>query len=222
MTVTILFGGCGKAIPASENVEVVENAEEAFGESNNEPKNETQSERDDEQITQEINTNEITSISIDFDYMRMSGKASNQIALWIEDEVGTIVKTLLVTDFTAARRGYENREDALNHWVDSAKPAYLSDGEIDAISSATPQEGTQHFKWDLTDENGQRVPDGRYYIRLEGTLYWSSNVVYTGMVDLKDAVPGELEITTKRSEPDNTGNETMLQNVRMKAEGITE
>lgn len=161
-------------------------------------------------------TNTIAGVSIDFDYMRMSGKASNQIALWIEDEGGEIIKTIFVTDFTASRRGYENREDALRHWVASANPGELTDSEIDAISSATPQTGTQHFVWDLTDDNGQRVPDGRYYIRLEGTLYWSSNVLYTGMIDLNDTAPGELEIKTERSEPDNTDNEAMLQNVRMR------
>lgn len=165
----------------------------------------------------EINENVIAGVSIDFEYMRMSGKASNQLALWIEDENGKIVKTLLVTDFTAGRRGYENREDALNHWVDAAEPGNMSDVEIDAVSSATPQAGTQHYSWDLTDENGQRVSDGRYYIRLEGTLYWSSNVLYTGMVDLNDTAPGELEITAERSEPENTDNETMIQNVRMSA-----
>lgn len=165
----------------------------------------------------EINENVIAGVSIDFEYMRMSGKASNQLALWVEDENGKIVKTILVTDFTAGRRGYENREDALNHWVDAAEPGNMSDEEIDAISSATPQAGKQHYSWDLTDENGQRVPDGRYYIRLEGTLYWRSNVLYTGIVDLNNTASGELEVTAERSEPENTDNETMIQNVRMSA-----
>ena len=164
-----------------------------------------------------INKNSIAGVSIDFEYLRMSGKASNQVAVWVEDENGKLVKTLLVTDFTAGRRGYETREDALNHWVAAAEPGEMSDGEIDAVSSATPQTGTQHCSWDLTDENGQRVPDGRYCIRLEGTLYWSSNVLYTGMIDLKETAPGELEITIERSEPDNTVNEAMIQNVRMSA-----
>ena len=37
------------------------------------------------------------------------------------------------------------------------------------------------------------------------------------MIDLKDTAPGDLEITTERSEPDNRDNETMIQNVRMSA-----
>ena len=34
-------------------------------------------------------------------------------------------------------------------------------------------------------------------------------MLYTGMVDLKDIDPGELEITAERSDPDNKDNETM-------------
>ena len=37
------------------------------------------------------------------------------------------------------------------------------------------------------------------------------------MIDLKDTDPGDLEITTERSEPENRDNETMIQNVRMSA-----
>ncbi len=213
----LLLGGCGDSPAASEDAEIKVAAQESSMENEMEAEITEGSEETASEPVSEINENVIAGVSIDFEYMRMSGKASNQLALWIEDENGKIVKTLLVTDFTAGRRGYENREDALNHWVDAAEPGNMSDVEIDAVSSATPQAGTQHYSWDLTDENGQRVSDGRYYIRLEGTLYWSSNVLYTGMVDLNDTAPGELEITAERSEPENTDNETMIQNVRMSA-----
>lgn len=161
--------------------------------------------------------NVISGVSIEFDYSRMSGKASNQIALWVEDETGSLIKTLFATDFTAARRGYRSREDALRAWVLAAGPEGMSDVELDAISSATPASGTQHFEWDLTDMDGQSVPAGKYFIKLEGTLYWSSNVLYTCMIDIGSTKPGELEVHLVRSEPDNTDNETMIQNVRMNA-----
>ena len=210
-----LLGGCSDSPSASEDAEIKVAAQDSSTEKEMEAEITESSEETASEPASEINENVIAGVSIDFEYIRMSGKASNQLALWVEDENGKIVKTILVTDFTAGRRGYENREDALNHWADAAEPGNMSDEEIDAVSSATPQAGTQHYIWDLTDENGQRVPDGRYYIRLEGTLYWSSNVLYTGMVDLNDIAPGELEITAERSEPDNTDNETMIQNVRM-------
>ena len=160
---------------------------------------------------------DINKIEISFDYARMSTHASNQIAVWVEDESGQLIKTIYVSDFTAARRGYVNREDALNHWVLVADPAAMSDDEIDVISSATPQTGNIRFEWELTDEAGNQVPDGRYFIKAEGTLYWSSNVLYTGEIAIPGAVPGEIEVIMERSEPENADNEDMMQNVRMEA-----
>ena len=154
-------------------------------------------------------------VSIDFDYKSMSGFASNQIALWVENENGEIVKTIFVTDFTAGHRGYKKREQSLNHWVGIAKPAQMSDKELDAISSATPKSGTQHFTWDLTDSQDKEVPAGKYFIKLEGTLFAGSNAVYTGTIDTGKAAPGPIEVVLERSEPDNPKNATMLQNVQM-------
>ena len=145
----------------------------------------------------------------------MSGFASNQIALWVENDNGEIVKTIFVTDFTASHRGYKKREQSLNHWVSIAKPDKMSDKELDAISSATPKSGTMHFSWDLTDSHGKKVPAGKYFIKLEGTLFAGSNAVYTGSIDTGKATPGPIEVVLERSEPDNPKNATMLQNVRM-------
>ena len=40
-------------------------------------------------------------------------------------------------------------------------------------------------------------------------------MVYTGVFSAEEAGEGELELLTERSEPDNTDNEKMIQNVRM-------
>ena len=154
-------------------------------------------------------------VDVDFEYKAMSGFASNQFALWVENDNGDVVKTLFVTDFTGVKRGYKKRDQSLNHWVFSAKPAYLSDDELDAISGATPKTGSQHFTWNLTDDDGNKVPSGKYYIILEGTLYQGSNVLYIGTVDLDKPDQGELEVKMERSEPANNKNATMLQNVKM-------
>ena len=145
----------------------------------------------------------------------MSGFASNQIALWVENDNGKIVRTIFVTDFTASHRGYKKREQSLNHWVSIAMPAQMTDKELDAISSATPKSGTQHFTWNLTDSHGKKVPAGKYLIKLEGTLYAGSNAVYTGTIDTGKAAPDPIEVLLERSEPATTKNETMLQNVQM-------
>ena len=123
-------------------------------------------------------------VEVDFDYNAMSGFASNQFALWVENESGDVVNTLFATNFTATKRGYKKREQALNHWVADAKPDQMSDSDLDAISGATPKSGTQHFTWDCTDSQGKKVPAGKYLIKLEATLFADSNAVYTGAVDL--------------------------------------
>ena len=153
-------------------------------------------------------------VDVDFEYKAMSGFASNQFALWVENGDGDFVKTIFATDFTAAKRGYKKREQSLNNWVSIAKPDKMTDAEIDAISGATPKSGAQHFTWDLTDGQGKKVPAGKYFVKLEGTLYAGSNMVYTGTVDL--ATPGTIEVKMERSEPANNKNATMLQNVKMK------
>jgi hypothetical protein len=154
-------------------------------------------------------------VEVDFDYKAMSGFASNQFALWVENADSEVVKTLFVTDFTGVKRGYKKREQSLNNWVAVAKPVQMSDAEIDAISGATPKSGVQHFVWDLTDKAGKKVPAGKYFIKLEGTLYQGSNAVYTGAIDTGKTVPGPIEVVLERSEPATTKNETMLQNVKM-------
>ena len=166
--------------------------------------------------TEELTASEtIEKVVISFDFTRMSTHASNQFAVWVEDADGNMVKTLFVPDFTAARRGYRLREDAVPSWVSAADPNAMTDQEIDAISSATPMAGTQTYSWDLTDVVGNPVPDGVYRIMVEGTLYWSSTVLYTAELDTATAAAGDLPVTELRSEPDSKENEGMIHSVHV-------
>lgn len=157
----------------------------------------------------------ISGVDISFDYQRISGWASNQIALWAEDRSGRAVRTLYVSDFTGARRGYEKRPDSLKSWVAAANPQKMTDDSIDAVSGATPKEGRQAFFWDLRDDSGAALPAGTYRICLEGTLRWSSSVVFCSEIDLNAARPGALPVSEKRSEPGNNDGSGMLGNVTM-------
>ena len=156
-------------------------------------------------------------VQVTFDVQRMPTAASNQIALWVEDADGRVVRTVYASSFTAARRGYERRADSLRHWVAAARPDAMTDTQIDAVSSATLAPGHAKFFWDLKDDDGQEVPAGRYKLYLEGTLYWSSNILYTAELDTREAADGALSVTSERSEPENPENEDMLQNVTMQA-----
>lgn len=160
-------------------------------------------------------TENITGVEVSFEFSRMSTPASNQVAVWVEDASGNVIRIIYVSDFSGARRGYLKRKDAVSHWVAAAKPDTLSDEQIDAVSGASLQDGIQSFVWDLTDDEGNTVPAGIYTVKLEGTLFWSSSVVYTGIVDIQNDKSGEIEVIEERSEPDNTENEEMIQNVKM-------
>ncbi len=117
-------------------------------------------------------------LEISFKFHR-GGIASSQYAIWIEDETGRLVRTLYATSFTV-KGGYGYREDAIPVWVAKAKPKTMSYSEVDAVTGATPQNGSLVYVWDGTDENGNTVPVGKYRFFVEGTLYWKSRVIYFG------------------------------------------
>ena len=159
---------------------------------------------------------EYSGIEIAFTYQRGTTIASNQLAVWIEDEEGTMVKTLLVTDFTAGRRGYRNRTMSLPVWVASADPESMTNQEIDALSAATPRPGELVYVWDFTNEAGEKVPEGIYTIHVEGTFYWESDVLYTAVIDTAQ-VAEEIAVKIERTAPDTHENENMITEVTVKA-----
>jgi hypothetical protein len=122
-------------------------------------------------------------VVVSFDYARQSGHASNQFAVWIEDENGKFIKTLYATRFTAAG-GYEIRPDSIPAWVERSGLASLSDARADAVSGATPQPGRLEYVWDLTDENGGAPDAAHYLFFVEGSLRWKNRVLYSGEIDL--------------------------------------
>ncbi|NLI53422.1 MAG: DUF2271 domain-containing protein [Clostridiales bacterium] len=120
-------------------------------------------------------------VVISFDFQKQSGYASNQFAVWIEDADGAFVKTLYATRFTASG-GYRQRPDAIPVWVERSGLAEMDD--VDAITGATPKSGALRFVWDLTDADGERVPDGTYRFFVEGTLRWKNQVLFSGELTL--------------------------------------
>lgn len=80
------------------------------------------------------------------------------------------------------------------------------------MTGATPPSGIQRYIWDGTDESGMAVTDGIYHVYVEGTLYWSSAVLFTGDIEWGAA---EQNITLKAvyTEGNTTENRDMLTNV---------
>ena len=159
---------------------------------------------------------EYSGIEITFTYQRGTTIASNQLAVWVEDEEGAVVKTLLVTDFTAGRRGYRNRTMSLPVWVASADPESMTNQEIDALSAATPRPGELIYVWDFTNEAGEKVPEGIYTVHVEGTFYWESDVLYTAVIDTAQLAE-EIAVEMERTAPDTHENENMISEVTVKA-----
>ena len=127
-----------------------------------------------------------------------------------------MVKTLLVTDFTAGRRGYRNRTMSLPVWVASADPESMTNQEIDVLSAATPRPGELVYVWDFTNETGEKVSEGIYTIHVEGTFYWESDVLYSAVIDTAQ-VAEEIAVKMERTAPDTHENENMISEVTVKA-----
>jgi hypothetical protein len=86
----------------------------------------------------------------------------NIVAIWIENEQGVFVKTLLAYA--------QNRITHLNTWEASTTAAGSPFNRVDAITGATQSNHAQRScTWNGTDVNGSIVPDGTYRLRMELT-----------------------------------------------------
>ena len=117
-------------------------------------------------------------VKISFNYVRQSGIASNQFAIWIEDASGNYIKTLYATRFTA-KGGWKRRSDSIPGWVKAAQISGMSKKEIDAVSGPTPSAGRLVYVWDCKDSDGKPVPAGEYRYIVEGTIRWKSRAIFT-------------------------------------------
>jgi hypothetical protein len=151
------------------------------------------------------------SLVVSFNYLKQAGPGSNQYAVWIENDEGDVVKTLFVTSFTTkgrarggekARRGYIVRPACVPVWVKTSLADKKTDEELDAVTGATPHSsGTQTFTWDFTDEQGKAVPQGTYRVKVEATLIFDSDIVYTGTFSIGDK-PGDIALTSVLTKED--------------------
>lgn len=86
----------------------------------------------------------------------------NIVAIWIEDENGNFVKTLMAYAQT--------RKTHLNMWEASTTAAGSPFNTVDAITGATSSgHDTRTCTWNSRDINGNLMPDGNYKVRMELT-----------------------------------------------------
>lgn len=124
-------------------------------------------------------------VTVSYDLHRMPTIASNQMAVWIEDGDGKFVKTLYVTWFTG-KGGYERRPDCLPLWRKSAGVDGPPTAEVDAVTRATQHPGRHSLVWDCTDDAGRPVAPGKYIYKVEGTLFWTKEILWTGEIAVGD------------------------------------
>ena len=149
-------------------------------------------------------------VKVSFVYLRQTGMASNQFAVWIEDDTGTFIKTLYATRFTA-KGGWQNRPESIPTWVEAAQPDSLSNGQIDSITGATPQAGDLTYLWDCKDSNGNLVPAGEYRYCVEGSVRWKSRVLYTGTITVGG--PAQQSTAEREAYGDDEEEWNMITNV---------
>ena len=130
-------------------------------------------------------------VIVEFEYEKQSGHASNQFAAWVEDADGNYINTLFATKFTV-NGGYKNRPDSISRWVAKSELASMEKHEVDAISGATPRQGSQYYTWDLTDKNGNAIQPGQYTVFVEGSLRWKNSVVFSATIEVGD-VPNTVQ-----------------------------
>ena len=141
-------------------------------------------------------------IVITFDYEKISGMASNQFAVWVEDMNGNYINTIYATQWTA-NGGYKDRPDSVAMWVEKSDIASMPEYYVDAIAGATPKvSGSQSYAWNLKDINGNTVQPGEYKFFVEGTLRWKNYVLYSGVIKIGDepvTVQADVEFVYEKS-----------------------
>ena len=164
----------------------------------------------------------VQTLEVSFNYQRQAGPGSNQYAVWIENEKGEVVKTLFVTSYTTkgrarggeqAKRGYIVQPTCVPIWVKTVKANEKTDQQLDAITGATPQTGgTQTFTWDFTNQEGKAVPQGMYKVVVEATLFFESDIIYSGTFSTKDKA-GDITLISTLTKEDEQ-HKDMVTNVR--------
>ena len=141
-------------------------------------------------------------VLVEFEFERPERKAGRRrkpyrrpyIAVWVEDESGTAVRTLCL---------WIQRE----RWLRDLRKWHRIHGEnrplIDAVTRATRNPGQYELVWDGCDDDGERLPLGSYTIFIEaarehGSYQITSGVVDTNAVGARIELDGNVEIVQAR------------------------
>jgi hypothetical protein len=122
----------------------------------------------------------------------------NCMAIWIEDQSGKFVKTLLTNA--------QQRRSDLNYWEASTSAAGSKFNVTDALSGATNNShGTRTCTWDSRDVNGKLMPDGTFKVFMELTDIDDTGNCYSiafkkGTKKINQLLPDKQSFTAVRLE----------------------
>ena len=66
--------------------------------------------------------------------------------------------------------------------------------------------------WDFTDEQGKAVPQGNYKVVVEATLFFDSDIIYSGTFSTKDKA-GDIKLASTLTKEDEQ-HKNMVTNVK--------
>lgn len=147
-------------------------------------------------------------VTVSYTLSRINKIASNQFAVWIEDEAGRYIRTLFATDFMARRQGWKIRQEVCPRWIKAADVKNMPQQDIDAVSSPTPQSGKLSVVWSLKDAKDMPLSAGIYIYRIEGNIYWDNTVLWTGEIHVGGA--GETSQATVSYSPEGADKQGTL------------
>ena len=151
-------------------------------------------------------------LEITVDYEQKAKWASDQFAVWIEDNAGNYINTLFVTQFATTELAYTERGDCVPVWGSKAQPSKMTAEEIDAISMATPPSGIYKHTWDLKDKQGIKIKPGTYVFVLEATLDNNSRVIFKNNIEI-GRKPMSVSGIPEYTHPDREKNKDMIRSV---------
>jgi len=111
-----------------------------------------------------------------------------QTGVWVEDANGQFVKTLYVSGFSGYAR---EKQVNLPQWAHSSR------FETDGTTGASIDWGKHTYAWDLTDHEGNRVPEGTYRVHVE-VCWWPSMQYGTATADIQVGKTGN-EVTVDKA-----------------------
>ena len=80
-------------------------------------------------------------VTLEYIFNKKEGKGTSQMAAWIEDKDGKLVRTLFATRYTT-QKGY--KKQALPQWVKKSGMAQLDKAKVDALTKSHPRSRSGH------------------------------------------------------------------------------